>query len=67
MSRRHNYEVNILESFHFREEIFWRHDPLDVVKENCINHRYRWEYKIDIWEEEEIHQCEDIPMMSSSK
>ena len=33
-------EVNILAYFHFREEILWRHDPLDMVKEHCINHRY---------------------------
>jgi hypothetical protein len=47
-------EVDILTSFHFREEIFWRHDPLNIVKEHCISHRYRWEYKTDVWEEEEI-------------
>jgi hypothetical protein len=46
-------KVNTLEYFHFGEEIFWRHDPLDVV----INHtqcKYIWEYMTDIWEEEEI-------------
>jgi len=51
------YEVNTLAYFHFRKEIFRRHDPLDFINGHCINSTYRWDYTTEIWEEEEIHCC----------
>jgi hypothetical protein len=46
--------VNTLKYFHFREEIFRRHNPLDVVNTQWSNCKYRWDYTTYVWEEEEI-------------
>jgi hypothetical protein len=47
--------VNTLASFHFGKERFRRNDPLKVVSTHYNNHKYRWSYASDVWEEEEIH------------
>jgi hypothetical protein len=38
------------------EEIFRRHDLKGVVKDYCYKIGLQWEYMIDIWDEEEVHQ-----------
>jgi hypothetical protein len=47
--------VKTLASFHFQEETFCRHDHLGIVSIHCYNCKYRWIYKIETWEEEEIN------------
>jgi hypothetical protein len=48
-------EVDTLLSYHFREEIFRRHDLKKVIKEHFNKLGVPWEYTLDTWEEEEVH------------
>jgi hypothetical protein len=48
--------VDILLSYHFGEEILRRHDPRNIVKEHFNSVRITYEYTIELWEEEEVHQ-----------
>jgi hypothetical protein len=48
-------EVDVFLSYHFREEIFKRHDPKKVVKEHFTKLGIPWEYTSTTWEEEEVH------------
>jgi hypothetical protein len=42
-------EVESLVTFHFEEEIFKQHDPLDVVNQHCKACKYRWPYQNEVW------------------
>jgi hypothetical protein len=42
-------EVDILLSYHFGEERFRRHDPMNVVREHFNSVRLPYEYTFEIW------------------
>jgi hypothetical protein len=48
-------EVDILLSYHFGEERFRRHDPINIVREHFNSIMRPYEYTTEIWEEE-VHQ-----------
>jgi hypothetical protein len=48
--------VDILLSYHFREEILRRHDPKNIIEENFNIMRLPYEYTTEFWEEGEVHQ-----------
>jgi len=49
-------KVDILLSYHFREERFKTHDPKNIFKENFNSMRLPYEYTTEFWKEEEVHQ-----------
>jgi hypothetical protein len=51
-------EVDILLYYHFGEEIFRRHDPRNIVREHFNSVKIPYEYTINFWKEEEMHQNE---------
>jgi hypothetical protein len=57
-------EVDILLSYHFKEERCRRHDPKKVVKKHFNKLGVPWDYTSEVWEEEEIHcntrTCDEV-------
>jgi hypothetical protein len=49
-------EVNNLLSYHFGEERYKIHDPKNIVRDHFNKIGLPWEYTIDLWKEEEVHQ-----------
>jgi hypothetical protein len=43
-------------SYHFEEERYRRHEPKNTMRERFNKIGLPWEYTIDLWEEEEVHQ-----------
>jgi hypothetical protein len=41
-------ELKSLVSFHFGEEIFRRHDPLNVVGYHCLTCKYMWPFQNEV-------------------
>jgi hypothetical protein len=60
-------EVNTLLSYHFGEERFRRHDLKGVVKDHFNKVGFPWEYTTYVWEEEEVHQMQELTMRSPSR
>jgi len=54
-TKKSQYEVDKLHSYHFREEGFRRHDQKKVVKEHFSKYGVPLEYNWATWEEEEVY------------
>lgn len=49
-------EAKALTTFHFDDERFRRHNPLNIVSRHCHACKYRWPYQKEVWHEEEIYR-----------
>jgi hypothetical protein len=48
-------ESKNLATFHYGEDIFRRHDPLDFVIQHYRAFKYRWSYQSEVWHKDELY------------